>query len=169
MLVSKYGSRDDFLKTYNPSYQMQKCSNAEDCMFGDYPTLSELRTAYGDNVPKMWLLPQLYDLSEYCGVKDKLEGTPLEETAFVIATEYYYMKVTELMLFFHRFKAGRYGRFYGNVDPLVITTSLREFNRERTAAIERKESDLMRKKREESMKGAVTYEEYCRMKKQNQL
>lgn len=83
----------------------------------------------------MWLLPQLYDLSEYCGVKNKLQGKPLEGCAHVIATEFYYLKVSELMLFFHRFKSGRYGKFYGTVDPLVITSALREFDAERGEAI----------------------------------
>ena len=89
----------------------------------------------------MWLVPQLYNLSEYCGCREKLQGTPLEECASVIAMEFYYLTVTELMLFFHWFKTGRYGRFYGSVDPLVITTSIREFIRERNTEIDRHERE----------------------------
>lgn len=133
-LPSKYGSRDTFLATYNPDMQ-RMCANAEECFFGDHPTLAELRRDYGCNMAVMWLLPQLYDLSEYCGVKNKLQGKPLEGCAHVIATEFYYLKVSELMLFFHRFKSGRYGKFYGTVDPLVITSALREFDAERGDAI----------------------------------
>lgn len=161
MLIKKYGERDNFLTTYNPSYQMQICGDTQDCYFGEYPTLAEIK-GYGKNTPLMWLIPQLYNLSEYCGVKDKLEGTPLEETAFVIATEYYYLKISEIMLFFHRFKTGRYGRFYGNVDPLVITTSLREFVNERNTAYIKKEQEEHWRKQEESRKNAITWEEYCK-------
>lgn len=162
MLVSKYGNREAFLTEFNPSYQMKVCDNTRECFFGDYPTLAEVKVNYGDNAPKMWLIPQLYNLSEYCGVKEKLQGTPLEETAFVIASTYYYFKVTELMLFFHRFKSGRYGRFYGNVDPLVITTALRDFAQERINAIVAKESEDRDREREESRKNAITWEEYCK-------
>lgn len=164
-LVSKYGDRDTFLATYNPDYQKLICTDANMCFFGDYPTLATLRVGYGNNAPVMWLIPQLYNLSEYCGCKDKLQGKPLEECAFVIATEFYYLKVSELMLFFHRFKSGRYRRFYGSVDPLVITTSLRDFLRERIYIYERHEQEeMLRKEIEQMRKEAVTYEEYQKMK-----
>lgn len=108
----------------------------------------------------MWLIPQLYDLSEYCGVKDKLEGKSLEECASVIASEFYYLKVSELMLFFHRFKSGRYGKLYGSVDPLAITTSLREFLKERAREIERRKSMEMEAEERESRKNAISRDEY---------
>lgn len=130
-LVNKYGDRNSFLNRFTPDYQRQICADVNKCIFGDYPTLTTLKDVYGNNTPAMWLIPQLYTLSEYCGCKDKLQGKPLEECAFIIATEFYFLKISELMLFFHRFKAGRYGRFYGSVDPLVITTALREFLRDR--------------------------------------
>ena len=108
----------------------------------------------------MWLVPQLYNLSEYCGVKDKLEGRPLEECASVIATDFYYLKVSELMLFFHWFKSGKYGKLYGSVDPLAITTSLRAFIVERNGLLEAHEKMLQEQKYNESLKNTITYEEY---------
>lgn len=81
--------------------------------------------------------------------------------ANVIATEFYYLSVTELMLFFHRFKSGRYGRFYGSVDPLVITTSLRDFLYERAIAYDRHEQEKRQRKEKEWRKNAITWEEYC--------
>lgn len=164
MLVERYGERQEFLTAFNPSYQQTICAEADVCYFGDYPTLAELK-AYGERFPTAWLIPQLYNLSEYCGCRDKLQGTPLEECAFTIATEFYYLKISELMLFFHRFKSGRYGRFYGSVDPLVITTSLRDFLRERGAAYDRHEAEERERQREESRKGCITWEEYCRIYK----
>jgi len=141
MLVKKYGSRESFLTLYNPAAQREICKDSDDCFFGDHPTLGKIRAGYGENAPVMWLIPQLYNLSEYCGCKDKLQGSPLEDCANVIATDFFYLKVSELMLFFHRFKSGKYGRFYGSVDPLVITTSLRDFLRERAYAIDRHEQE----------------------------
>lgn len=162
MLVSKYGSRESFLTTYNPILQRVMCGNIDECYFGDYPTLAALKAGYGDNAPVMWLIPQLYNLSEYCGCKEKLQGTPLEDCASVIATDFYYLKVTELMLFFHRFKSGLYGRFYGSIDPLIITTSLRSFVKERWYAYEKKEQEERERQREEDRKNAVTWEEFCK-------
>lgn len=163
-LTERFGSVEVFLERFNPSFQMEICGDSNDCYFGEYPTLTEIRKNYGDKVPTSWLIPQLYNLSEYCGVKEKLEGAPLKETAFVIATEFYYLKISEIMLFFHRFKTGRYGRFYGNVDPLVITTSLRDFIVERNNAYMKKEQEEYWRKQEESRKNAITWEEYCKRK-----
>ena len=149
-----------FIKLFNPDLQMKICRDKQLCFFGDAPALSEINMAYGEMTATMWLVPQLYDLSEYCGCKDKLQGKPLEECASVIATEFYWLKVSELMLFFHRFKSGKYGRFYGSVDPLVITTSLRSFLIERNIAIEERERMERERKAEEERKKTITYEEY---------
>lgn len=156
-LVNKYGDRNSFLNRFTPDYQRQLCADVNNCFFGDYPTLTTLKEAYGNNTPAMWLIPQLYTLSEYCGCKDKLQGKPLEECAFIIATEFYFLKISELMLFFHRFKAGRYGRFYGSVDPLVITTYLREFLRERNFAYDQCKQEQEERERD---KRTVDYERW---------
>lgn len=150
---------------------MKVCKDPDLCFFGDAPVLSELNMTYGEMTATMWLVPQLYNLSEYCGCKEKLQGKPLEECASVIAIEFYYLKVSELMLFFHRFKSGRYGRFYGSVDPLVITTSLRTFLNERNQAIYEQEEAEREKRRRESLKNCISYEKYvekyCSSKKLN--
>lgn len=162
LMITRYGDRTKFLTLFNPDLQMKVCKDSQLCFFGDAPVLSELNMVYGEMTATMWLVPQLYDLSEYCGCKEKLQGKPLEECASVIATEFYWLKVSELMLFFHRFKSGRYGRFYGSVDPLVITTSLRSFLNERNNAIAEQEQYERDQEREESRKNAITYEEYLK-------
>lgn len=155
------------MTTYNPSTQLEVVRAGDEvCHFGEFPTLGMVRRAYGEEAAAMWLVPQLYNLSEYCGCKEKLQGVPLEECAGVIATEFYYLKVSELMLFFHRFKAGKYGRFYGSVDPLVITTALRSFLRERIYAIDRRAHEERQRKEDEQRRlhPPITYEEYERRK-----
>ena len=138
---------------------MKICNNAELCIMGDFPTLEELKGEYNSMMPTVWLLPQLQNLSKFCGVKDKLDNKQLEQCAFIIATEYSYMKVSELMLFFYRFKSGQYGKFYGNVDPLVITTALRDFAADRNVEQDHYEEVRRKKELEEYMKHAVSHEE----------
>lgn len=137
--MERYGDRMNFLATFNPDLQVKAAQDVERCFLGNAPTLASINMAYGKATAQMWLVPQLENLSEYCGCKDKLTIPQLEECARIIATEFYYLKVSELLLFFHRFKSGRYGRMYGSVDPLVITTSLRDFVRERGNEIDRYE------------------------------
>lgn len=149
---------------FNPDAQERLCSDREDCLSGDYPTLAEVSGVWGAGTAKAWLVPQLIDLSEYCGCREKMSVRMLEQCASVIVTEYPWLKVSEYMLFFHRMKAGRYGEFYGSVDPQRITTSLRRFIAERNemlAAIERREREK-RLEAEKKENPPVSWEEYCR-------
>lgn len=152
----------EFMEAFNPRQQMQIVGNPDDCLFGPYWTLAQLKVEYGKNIPVAWLVPQLLNLSEFCGCKGKLSEGQLEECAFTIATEFYFLKVSELMLFFHKFKSGKYGKFYGSVDPMVITTSLRTFIGERNQRIQDKQNEEAALKREEDAKHSITWEEYCR-------
>lgn len=136
--MRRYGSdRAALITALSPDTQLACARNEERAYFGTAPTLAVMNAAWGDNTSTMWLMPQLFNLSEFCGVRDKMPPDTAKELARVITQEYGYLKATEIMLFFHRFKAGRYGRFYGAVDPLIVTTTLRSrFLPEREAAIE---------------------------------
>lgn len=128
------------MKAMNPTVQHYCAEHVDRALFGTAPTLMTLRRAYHDEAATMWLLPQLYDLGEYCGVRDKMDKNQMTQLARIIVTEFSYLKVSEIMLFLHRFKAGRYGRFYGAIDPLVIVSALRhDFMNERAAAIDEHE------------------------------
>lgn len=158
-----------FCERYSPSHQMEVCGDTDICFFGDYPTLAVLKRDYGKNAPLTWLVPQLTDLALYCGCKDKLSKEQYKECAFVIATEFHYLKVSELMLFFHRFKTGRYGRFYGSVDPLIITESLRKFCEERWYSYERHDQEERERREAEDRKGALSREEYLKLKQEGKI
>lgn len=160
----KYGDRGRFLVTFNPDRQTEFCKDVGRCYFGAAPTLGVLRTTYGENMPASWLVPQLTNLSEYCGCKEKLTEAQLMECAKIIALTFCYLKVTELMLFFFYFKSGRYGRFYGNIDPLIITTSLRQFCTERSDIYFRHESEIQKMRIEKSMQNNISHEEYLKQK-----
>ena len=69
------------------------------------------------------------------------------------------------MLFFFQFKSGKYGRFYGSVDPLVITTSLRDFLKERGNAYFDRQSEENRIDANNMSKNAISYDEWQKMKK----
>ena len=161
-VIQKYGTEGvGVIDTYHPDYLFRKQVSIEDCFFGNYPTLSELGAQFDKKFPAAWLMLHLNDLSEFCGCKEKLQGHPLQQCASVISTEFYFLKISELMLFFHRFKSGRYGRFYGSVDPLVITTSLRDFLKERIRAYDEREKAEKEKADREAAKNAITWKEYC--------
>lgn len=71
------------------------------------------------------------------------------------------------MLFFSRFKQGKYGHFYGSVDPMLIMSSLQDFLRERNDAIFDMESERNLKREQETRKNAMTRKEYLEWKEKN--
>lgn len=154
-----------FCKEFNPDKQLQICKDEDDAYFGDYPTLGWFQRQYNISAA-YWLAPQLVDLSNFAGVNGKLTDRSLEWCALAIAQEYSHLKVSEILYFFFRLKAGHYGKFYGNVDPMMIMQSLREFAQERANAYNRREREKAREEREESLRKAISYEEYLRLKAQ---
>ena len=159
-MVRRYGDRERFMLTFTCSHEKVYCRHAERCVLGNAPTLSLMNAAYGRNTSAAWTVPLLTDVSEFCGCKDKLSDGQLEELAYIITAEYGYLKVTEVMLFCWWFKSGRYGRFYGSVDPFVITAALRDFMRDRSLIIAREESRREAARQKEWKARAVSYEEW---------
>lgn len=132
---------------------------------GEYPTLTDINISYGKTFAEQWLYPQITDLSIFTGAKN-LNKEQIRSLASVIAAEYRYLKVTELLLFFHRFKTGRYGRFYGTVDPMVITCALRDFMKERNVLIAQYEQELNEEEAKKKALPTMSHEEYLKLKEQ---
>ena len=151
------------MKVMSPDAQILAAQHQERAFFGDAPTLSVMKHAFGDNFPTMWLMPQIFDICEFAGVR-KIDDAQNLATARMIAQEYGYLKASELLLFFYRFKTGKYGRFYGSVDPMVIMTALSEFMRERELEIMRHEDEQRKIEFKEHAKTAITANEYCKRK-----
>lgn len=162
-ILQHYGNNGlKVLDYYNPDMLTEKQMDSDSCFFGDHPTLAQLGAKFGNGYPAAWMMAHLHDLSEFCGCKEKLSGRALQQCASTISMEFYWLKVSELMLFFHRFKSGRYGRFYGSVDPLVIMTALRDFCNERGDAIEQHDKEIQRANREKWESNAVPMPDYVK-------
>ena len=165
MLVQqRYGNRNDFLTKNNPTAQVAVGRMGDNAHFTGSPSLVVLRKTYGDNLPTMWLLPQILDLVAYSNSKSTLDENQAYFLAEAIAQEYYFLTVDEILLFFYRFKLGKYCQFYGTIDPMRITKALDEFCEERVTAIAEHEKREEQRRREEEEKKAekIDCEEYCR-------
>jgi len=139
----------------------------ERAVMGEYPTLTDLNNSYGKTFAEQWLYPQITDLSTFTGAKN-LDKDQIQKLASVISIEYHYLKVTEIMLFFYLFKTGRYGRFYGTVDPMVITCAFRDFMKERNVFIDQYERAEKERIASENKQPTMSYEEWLEEKKQEE-
>jgi hypothetical protein len=168
-IIAKYCHFENFCTLVNPDAAVAFARNTEAALMGDYPTLTEVNMAYGASAAEKWLMLQVASLALYTGAKN-LDKYQMNSIASVIATEYRHLKVTELLLFFYRFKAGHYGHFYGSVDPMVITCALRDFMDERNDMLSRYEQEQREREREEERRRnpPISYEEYLKLKQQQE-
>ena len=167
-LKSRHSDIEAFLTALNPSGQAYYGAHKEDAFTCGSPTLNVVDAAYGNNAAVQWLMPQLYAVGEYAGVRDKMDEAQTLELARTIRAHYGYLTVTELMLFFSNLKAGRYGKFYGAVDPLVITEAIASsFLAERERWLQKAESERREREQAEQRKNTITYEQFLKLKQSN--
>lgn len=161
---NRYGSANQFMLTFNKDIQAKVALNHERTYLGTAPSLNLVRLTYSWEVLRVWIMAQLEDINDFVSVQNKLNIQQMEHLAQIISTEYSFLKVTELHLFLHRLKAGRYGIFYGAIDPLKITQALIEFLEQRRLEISHIEHKLKQqtldKLRLQWAQTAVTRQQY---------
>lgn len=163
----RYGNAANFLATLNPSLQVAVAANAERAFLGHSPTITAIKAAYSNNVAEVWIQAHIEALNAFCGVAKKMTTQQMEELAKMIIVDFHYLKASELMLFFYRFKSGRYGELYGVVDPQRILAGLNKFIGERITEIAKYERERSRKEFEGyNNPDAISYEEYLKLKKE---
>lgn len=167
-IVERYGNAVEFATIFNPSLQPTCAKNIERTFMGDAPTIASLKSTYRENQVRVWLLAQLENLNSFSGTQNKMNPDQMMMLCDIILTDYYYLKASELLLFFYQFKAGKYGQLYGSVDPLRVSNALIEFAAYRRAMIFKYESlhrDEERANQEaERLRIALTRPQYLRRK-----
>ena len=128
-ICQTYQSYEDFNKRNNPDTDVLFASDERKAIMDNYSTLAMLDAALGDNTASRWLVTLLANLNKFSGSKNMDDGQT-ENLARLIAQEYSDMKYSVMLLFFYRFKCGYFGKFWGKVDPIVITCALKDFAEE---------------------------------------
>ena len=141
-----------------------KATHSDLAMNSSIPTLGLLASTYGDETPLEWLKIQFGTLNDFAEVSTKIAKEQLNELAEIFISEYYYLNAAEICFFIARFKSGKYGRFYGAIDPMKITSAMLDYIRERRIDIERYEREQYRIQRqkeiEERGNNRISYAEY---------
>ena len=164
LVLQTYGSRENFTKVCGQMAQLVVGRDPKRAILSEKsPTLVVMKKAYGDNFPVAWLMEQILELVVYSNSKGTLNDYQAEFLANTIVNEHYDLKASDLLLFFYQFKTGKYGHFYGVIDPMRITIALDEFCDERDRVIEqhRKDVDKAQAAMEPKLP-TVKPEEWCR-------
>ena len=165
--VKSNNDKVNLMRLYNPAMQAKYGSYPVRCVMGKAPTLAMVRREYGEQVALDWVRVQLNDYQNFVAVKDdsELPSEVADEMATLILTDWYYLKMTEIMLFFRWLKTGRYGELYGRINPQSFFVKLREFVQDRNNIIFDADSEKRHKEMEKASAEAITYDEYLKRKK----
>lgn len=164
--LSRWKDGKAFLTMFNPDKQVSCMNNLRAVYFGSAPCLAVVEDAYGSTVAKAWLKIAIFDLGEFAGVREKMDERQIDTCAQMILQHWKYRtwNVCEFMRFFLLFKYGRFGKFYGSVDPIVIMSALEQFSVIRCTEIGKLEQEQQEAKEAAQRGGAITYEQWQAMK-----
>lgn len=165
-IIQRYGGFQQFSNRFSYARMNDIVKNPIDCFRRDSPSLVRIDITYGDEASATWLYDVLQGMFLFLGVNnDKFKREQVYDLARTITSQYKTLKVAEILLFVSRFKAGKYGRFYGGDSyALVVTEAINQFMVERGNYYDEIERERTESKIEESKKRAISFEEYKRMK-----
>ena len=155
-IADRYGDFPKFCETFSPKNQSWFSDYPERCYLGTAPTMVMIDNTYGKRTSSVWLSQQLIELNAFAK-GEKMDDYQVKEAAKILASNYYHLKATEFMLFFWRLKSGRYGKFFGAVDPITIGNYLQSFLNERNYEIGKYEQEHQKEKPKTN---GISFEEY---------
>lgn len=165
-----YHDADTFVEAWMPERQNCYLIDEQTAYMGSYPTITDARLAFGENSVKRVILRHGAFLNEFTNVGNKLNPMQLSMLADTITANYYWLKLSELMLFFAKLEGGMYGKFYGAVDNMAIMDALHQFTVERRAKIatyEQQAEAARREREQEERRGkTINYDQWQQLKKQ---
>lgn len=116
----------------------------------DCPTLVDYEKIYGEGVSADWIRIQVLTLFGASNCKDIGVADGIKLFAQSFAQEVKTYKLSELMLFFARYKAGKYDNSYASFDARRIGNAFfNEFRKERNNELDKINRERMQKEIEE--------------------
>lgn len=128
--LSRYGEAESFASVFGVANIAKYSANPDRCIAGTAPTIHVAECAYGESVMTAWMALNIEYINLVAGVKTLSHDSALILAESILHNEDLCMlKVTDLMLFVNQFVCGKYGKFYGEVDPMVIGNALYEYKK----------------------------------------
>ena len=156
------------LKDFAPNLCAKFATEAlERCFSAKTYTLTQLRLNCA-GLQNSWLSAQITYLNSISGATQMTEMQMMMLVSNISQT-YGYLKITELMVFFFQLAGGKYGKFFGAVDPMQIMVDLNEFMKYRSVMLDKIESERRSAERNKMLSNpkCITREQYEAQKKQN--
>lgn len=148
--LTKFPTRGDVEVGFSPQKWGYALANPSRAYMADCPTLADYNAMYGVGASADWVYMQVLALFGASSSKDKEQVDAISIFASNFSQEAKRYKLSELMLFFGRYKAGRYDNSYTTFDTKRIGNAFfNEFLPQRRVEIDIAEREQQQK---ESMK-----------------
>lgn len=159
---------DMFSNQEKSVFRREHATLMEACFRANVPTLKDVCIGYDEDTMVAILMVHLETLNEFIGTNNKMMPEQVMILAKTIVGEFFYLKISEVIYFFHKCKCGYY-RFFNGIEPIVVLQYLREFIRtDRNEAIDAYDTRLREEKEKRDRETAIPYEEYKR-RKENEI
>ena len=136
--MQKWTDPSDVERQFNPTHWGYTLSNPDKAYAASCPTLAAYDRLYGEGCAEDWVCTQITVLFAASSSREKglADGIRLFSSAFAAEVRQY--KLSELMLFFARYKSGKYDNSYASFDAKRIGNAFfKEFLKERVHEIDR--------------------------------
>lgn len=148
--LTRFQTRGDVELVYNPKHWEYALKNPNKAYLAECPALIDYDAMYGEGASADWIYIQVMAIFGSSSNKDKEQVDAIGLFASSFAQEVKVYKLSELMLFFGRYKAGRYDNSFSTFDTKRIGNAFfKEFLPQRASEIDIAERA---KAAEESMK-----------------
>lgn len=169
MVRSKYVSAENFLSKYDPrcATEMISTLGKGGLMKADTPTLTIIKHAFGYKTATTFLSVFLKSVAKFHQLADKIDPETMYDIADCIMQEFYYLKASELVVFFQELKTSHFrdrndedrGKMYGVFSGQVIMDCLYKFKEERNRYIDEQKAEEQRRKHDEILANAASPED----------
>lgn len=140
----------DVRNIWNYTLDESRCHN------GTAPTIRECVQDFGRETVRFVIRQHLDLFIDFLKAKDKPSNKQRDTIVWFVLSQFNGLKITEYQLYIIKAMSGAFGKFYNTLDPLDVTTSLRQWVKECDAIRNEFRAEQARKAAEDDRQAAAS-------------
>lgn len=149
-------NQQEFTEAYKPSQAYVMALNEMECHNGTL-SLRMATSEYSLEVVGNWVDSLVMDFVNFAMLKCSFTLEQRKDLAMTIIVSHQRMLCSELLLFFFKAKSGLFGKFYGTLEPMDITTRLLDWSQMCSALRNEVAAQAFDKYKESMRTGEIDY------------
>ena len=148
-------TQEEFISLYDVRNIWNYTLDEGRCHNGTAPTIRQCIADYGREHVRFIIRQHLELFIDFIKAKDKPSNKQRDTIVWFVMSQFAGLKVTQFQLFIIKAMSGAFGKFYNTLDPLDITTALRQWQKECQAIRNEYLAEQERRTREKEREEAV--------------